>query len=251
MSPETARKSAPICYSTETAIESPARKLSILSDGTHSDQLSPRFKYEEYPVSRYQRLFEIAVAALALVLSLPLMLVIAIIIRLDTPGSPLFFQARLAKGTRLFRFLKFRTLYADAEERYPDLYDYRYTERELNELRFKMEDDPRVTPAGEWLRKSSLDELPNFWCVLKGDMALVGPRPEIPEMLPYYRGEMLRKFQVRPGITGLAQVSGRGRLGFHETVALDVEYVKNRTFWYDCKIILLTIWRVLTCNGAF
>ena len=111
--------------------------------------------------------------------------------------------------------------------------------------------DPRVTPQGEWLRKSTLDELPNFWNVLRGDMALVGPRPEIPEMLPYYEGEMQLKFRVRPGITGLAQISGRGRLGFYETVKYDVEYVKNRSFRLDLKILLITIYKIVARDGAF
>ena len=171
--------------------------------------------------------------------------------RLDTPGPLLFFQPRMGAGTRPFRFVKFRTLYADARSRFPELYAYKYTPLELAELKFKVENDPRVTPQGRWLRKSSLDELPNFWNVLTGEMALVGPRPEIPEMLPYYEGEMLTKFDVRPGVTGLAQVSGRGRLGFHDTVALDVEYVRNRSFAYDMRILFKTVWMILKRDGAF
>jgi lipopolysaccharide/colanic/teichoic acid biosynthesis glycosyltransferase len=101
------------------------------------------------------------------------------------------------------------------------------------------------------MRKSTLDELPNFWNVLTGDMALVGPRPEIPEMLPYYSDEMQLKFTVRPGITGMAQVAGRGRLGFHETVELDVQYVKNRSMLLDLKILLTTVVKIITRDGAF
>ena len=108
-----------------------------------------------------------------------------------------------------------------------------------------------MTPQGQWLRKSTLDELPNFWKVLTGEMALVGPRPEIPEMLPYYDREALLKFKVRPGVTGLAQISGRGRLSFHDTVALDVEYVLNRSLFLDLKIILLTVQKIVTRDGAF
>jgi lipopolysaccharide/colanic/teichoic acid biosynthesis glycosyltransferase len=179
------------------------------------------------------------------------MLLIGLIIWLDTGGPILFFQRRLAIGARTFRFIKFRTLYADAKQRFPELYAYQYTPQQLAELRFKVEDDPRVTPQGRWLRKSSLDELPNFWNVITGEMALVGPRPEIPEMLPYYTGDMLLKFTVRPGVTGVAQISGRGRLGFHETVALDVEYARNRSFAYDMKILLKTIWMIIKRDGAF
>jgi lipopolysaccharide/colanic/teichoic acid biosynthesis glycosyltransferase len=191
------------------------------------------------------RLFEIIVAGTILILTTPIMLLIGLIIWLDTGGPILFFQRRLAIGARTFRFIKFRTLYADAKQRFPELYAYQYTPQQLAELRFKVEDDPRVTPQGRWLRKSSLDELPNFWNVITGEMALVGPRPEIPEMLPYYTGDMLLKFTVRPGVTGVAQISGRGRLGFHETVALDVEYARNRSFAYDMKILLKTIWMII------
>lgn len=197
------------------------------------------------------RLFEIVVASVVLVLTLPLMLLIAGLIKLDSPGPVLFFQDRVGKDRRLFKFVKFRTLYADAKERFPELYAYRYTPEELQELRFKVEDDPRVTRQGRWLRRTSLDELPNFWNVLTGDMALVGPRPEIPEMLHYYRGRSLQKFSVRPGVTGLAQTSGRGRLSFLDTVRLDVDYVRTQSFTYDLKLIARTIKMVLIRDGAF
>jgi lipopolysaccharide/colanic/teichoic acid biosynthesis glycosyltransferase len=202
-------------------------------------------------VPRLQRLFEILVSAAVLLLTMPIMLVIALIIRFGTPGTPLFFQRRIGVNRTPFRFVKFRTLYADARQRFPKLYAYDYTAMELEQLKFKVEDDPRVTPQGRWLRRSTLDELPNFWNVLKGEMALVGPRPEIPEMLPYYRGEMLLKFTVRPGITGMAQISGRGRLGFYETVALDVDYVKRRSLRLDLKILASTLWKVVVRDGAF
>ena len=123
--------------------------------------------------------------------------------------------------------------------------------RELNKLHAKVKDDPRVTPQGIWLRKSTLDEMPNFWCLLTGRMALVGPRPELPEMLPYYKGGMLKKFSVRPGITGLAQVSGRGELSFYDTVKCDVSYVENKGALLDLKIIVMTLYNVFLRNGAF
>lgn len=198
-----------------------------------------------------QRALETVIALVALVISAPIMLIIGIIVRIGTPGPALFWQERVGKNLKTFKFVKFRTLYADARARYPELYSYRYSNDELRELKFKVQRDPRVTPQGEWLRKSTLDELPNFWRVLTGEMALVGPRPEIPEMLPYYTGELRLKFCVRPGITGLAQISGRGRLGFYETAALDVQYVKNRTFWLDLKILVLTVYKIVTRDGAF
>ena len=157
----------------------------------------------------------------------------------------------LRAGGRTFRFVKFRTFYVDSKSRFPELFAYQYDEAQIQHLKFKILDDPRATRVGRWLRKTSLDELPNFWNVLTGDMALVGPRPEIPEMLRYYHGEMRLKFSVRPGVTGMAQVSGRGRLGFLETVQLDVDYVKNRTAWGDVRIFLKTIKMVLLRDGAF
>lgn len=199
----------------------------------------------------FTRLFEIIIASAALVVTMPIMLVIAFIIWRGTPGPVLFFQKRVGKGGKLFTFVKFRTLYADARQRFPELYAYKYTKQNLDELKFKIDDDPRVTPQGRWLRRTSLDELPNFWNVLVGQMALVGPRPEIPEMLPYYQGGMLSKFSVRPGVTGIAQISGRGRLKFCDTVAYDVEYVRIRSLWFDIKVFLKTIRMVLLRDGAY
>jgi lipopolysaccharide/colanic/teichoic acid biosynthesis glycosyltransferase len=201
--------------------------------------------------SRTRRIAEAFLAAIILVLSLPLMLLIALAIRIDSPGPVLFFQQRLGKDGKQFRFVKFRTLYADARTRFPELYTYRYSPEDLTDLKFKIDDDPRVTRRGAWLRKTSLDELPNFWNVVTGDMALVGPRPEIPEMLPYYRGEMLRKFSVRPGVTGPAQISGRGRLKFYDTVQFDLEYVHKRSLRYDAKVLYETVLKVVAQDGAF
>ena len=197
------------------------------------------------------RAFEIVVASVVLLVSLPVMLWVGLVIKRGSPGPALFLQKRVGRDRKLFRFVKFRTMYVDARERFPELYAYSYDEEGLARLRFKVEDDPRVTPQGRWLRQSTLDEIPNFWNVLTGDMALVGPRPEIPEMLRYYHGRMNRKFDVRPGVTGLAQVSGRGRLGFHETVDLDVEYVERQSIMLDIKILLRTIKIVLLGDGAF
>ena len=202
-------------------------------------------------VSPVTRLFEIVVASIALVVTAPIMLWIAVLIKRGTPGPALFRQKRLGIGAVPFDFVKFRTLYADARERFPELYAYKYTPQEMETLRFKVENDPRVSPQGEWMRKLSIDELPNFWCVLKGDMALVGPRPEIPEMLQYYDEEGRKKFSVRPGITGLAQISGRGRLTFRDTVAYDLDYVRRQSFLFDMYILLQTVKKVLFRDGAF
>jgi lipopolysaccharide/colanic/teichoic acid biosynthesis glycosyltransferase len=202
-------------------------------------------------VSFLVRAVEIAVALVALILTAPIQLLMGILIRRGTPGPALFWQDRIGCNGKLFKFVKFRTLYADAKQRWPELYAYDYAEDEITGLKYKTETDPRVTPQGKWMRFTSLDELPNFWNLLKGQVALVGPRPEIPEMLPYYTKDELRKFSVRPGITGLAQISGRGRLDFKEVVAYDVDYVDRRSLRLDIEILLLTIHKIFTRDGAF
>jgi exopolysaccharide production protein ExoY len=207
--------------------------------------------YPGAAVSRLTRGVECILAAGLLILTLPIMLAVALIIRIDSPGPVLFRQPRVGVNGRLFQFTKFRTLYVDAKERWPELYAYRYSPHELADLHFKIQNDPRVTRVGRWLRKSTLDELPNLWHVLSGDMALVGPRPEIPEMLPYYDARGLKKFTVRPGVTGLAQVSGRGNLSFYDTVKHDVDYVERRSVWLDLTILVSTLYRTALRDGAF
>ena len=197
------------------------------------------------------RLPEILVSCMVLLLCAPLMLLIAVIIRLDSKGPVIFRQERAGLNKRPFSFYKFRTFYQDAKERFPEMYDYRYDRDQLKQLKFKVCDDPRITSVGRWLRRTSLDELPNFWNVLIGDMALVGPRPELIELAAYYEGDMLIMFTVRPGVTGMAQVCGRGDLGFIDTVRHDVEYVRNRSLRLDLKIIWLTLIQCLKMEGSY
>lgn len=209
-------------------------------------------KTEELVCHRIMRTVEILVATVCMILTLPIMIMIGIFIRLDSPGPALFWQYRVGLDGKTFKFVKFRTLYVDARERFPELYAYKYTDEEIKTLIFKLRDDPRVTRIGRWLRSSTLDELPNFWNVLTGEMALVGPRPEIPEMMRYYcTQELMSKFSVRPGITGLSQVSGRGELSFLETAMYDIDYVKNRSLALDIEILLKTLYSVFLRKGAF
>lgn len=206
---------------------------------------------EQADVTAIQRVLEWCFALFVVIASAPLIAVLAVLIRLDSPGPVFFRHKRLGKGAQPFDFIKLRTFYADAKERWPESYAYQYTTSELDELFFKRPEDPRITPMGRWLRKSTFDELPNFWHVLTGDMNVIGPRPEIPEMLQYYKGAERRKFSVRPGISGLAQVSGRGRLNFRDTVRLDLEYVDNRSMKFDFKLFVKTTLSVLRLDGAF
>lgn len=196
------------------------------------------------------RIFEVSFAFTALLFSLPVIAVLAILVRLDSPGPAFFRHQRITKGTRPFTFIKLRTHHVDSKERFPDLSAYEFSEEEVGDVHLQVSDDPRVTRFGCWLRQTSLDELPNFWHVLTGDMSLVGPRPEMMEMLPYYKGEMLEKFSVRPGITGLAQISGRGDLSFAETIEYDLSYVRNQSIKEDLRILWKTGRMILTCDGA-
>ena len=198
-----------------------------------------------------QRLVEVLTAIIALVISSPIMLLVWAIIRIDSPGPAIFRQRRVGKDGKVFWFYKYRTLYVDARERFPELYAYNYSPEQVATLHFKLSHDPRVTRVGRWLRMSTLDELPNFWNLLQGDIAIVGPRPEIPEMLKHYRPEQMLKFSVRPGITGLAQTHGRGKLSLQDTIKLDLEYVERRSLWLDLRIIGRTVLMVLTLDGAF
>jgi lipopolysaccharide/colanic/teichoic acid biosynthesis glycosyltransferase len=197
------------------------------------------------------RTFEILFASAVLLVTLPLIILIGLAIRIDSPGPALFWQTRVGRKRRPFRFVKFRTLFVDARRRHPELYAYQYDVDNMHHVCFKIKNDPRVTRVGRWLRKTSLDELPNFWCVLKGDMTLVGPRPEIPEMVRYYSERGMLRFDVRPGVTGLAEVNGRGHLTFREEERYDIDYALQRSFRLDLQILVRTIAVVLKGNGAY
>lgn len=199
----------------------------------------------------WYRIIEIVAAAFALVLTLPVMLVVAILIKLDSPGPVLFKQQRVARGGRTFTFLKFRTMAKDGNLRFPSLSPAALRKAATADLRLSNDNDPRVTRIGKWLRRTSIDELPNFIHVLTGHMALVGPRPEMPEILPHYTSEQLAKFSVKPGVTGYAQICGRGELDFAETVAYDLRYVRERSLAVDLHVLFRTVWEVFGGRGAW
>jgi lipopolysaccharide/colanic/teichoic acid biosynthesis glycosyltransferase len=186
-----------------------------------------------------------------LLLFSPLILLIAFFIKIDSPGKVIFSQTRVGKDGRVFTFYKFRTMWKDAIKKFPVLYSYEYSENEIASMKFKITDDPRVTKFGRYLRKTSLDELPNLINVVKGEMYLVGPRPEIPEMIKYYEPWQLEKFSVKPGITGLAQVNGRGLLTFQQTIDYDLMYIREKNIWLDNVIFGKTLGVVLRSFGAF
>jgi lipopolysaccharide/colanic/teichoic acid biosynthesis glycosyltransferase len=176
----------------------------------------------------------------------PLLALIALAVRLDSPGPALFRQTRVGRGGRPFTFWKFRGMYVDARERFPELYDYSYSQEEIQTLRFHPNQDPRVTRVGRFVRRTSLDELPNLINVVLGDMSLVGPRPEIPELLPYYGEAASEILSVRPGITSLAKLVGRDNISFEETLELDRRYIRERSLALDFQLLYGTAVMVLT-----
>ena len=197
-----------------------------------------------------KRATDIFGAALALLLVAPLMLIIAAAVRMDSSGPVLFRQQRWAGGTRAFEALKFRTMHIDAEERLAELLASDPGLRREYETYHKLRHDPRVTRVGRVLRRISFDELPQLWNVLVGDMSLIGPRPYMPHELAELPEVRAVLAQVKPGITGLWQVSGRHRTTFEERIALDVAYVENYSIWFDFYILFRTVVAVLKAEGA-
>jgi exopolysaccharide biosynthesis polyprenyl glycosylphosphotransferase len=195
-----------------------------------------------------KNLIDRVAAFLGLLVLTPVLVVVALGIRISDPGPVFFRQPRVGHEGRTFRVWKFRTMYVDAEERKASL-----KELELNDsdgMLFKMKEDPRIFSFGRKLRASSLDELPQLINVLKGEMSLVGPRP-LPADDGDYLGDVRRRLLVRPGITGLWQVSGRSDLSWDEAVRLDLYYVDNWSLTYDLGILWRTIWVVLKRKGAY
>jgi lipopolysaccharide/colanic/teichoic acid biosynthesis glycosyltransferase len=196
-----------------------------------------------------KRLFDMTLGTILLLIAMPIVLIAAVAIRIDTPGSPFFFQTRLGKSGKPFRIFKLRGMYIDARVRFPAHYDYS-KQRDL-EFCFHHEEDPRVTRAGRFLRKTSIDELPNLWNVVLGDMSLVGPRPEIPEVLALYGPYRDQYLSVKPGITCLSKITGRDRLTKRETIDFDLEYIRTRSFRSDLVILWRTIRSVLLRRDVF
>ncbi len=193
-----------------------------------------------------KRTQDIVLAGVLLVLALPVLAALAALIRLSSSGAVLFRQTRCGRNGRLFTLYKFRTMTADAEGRRREI-------EHLNEMDgpvFKARNDPRVTRSGRLLRKFSLDELPQLWNVLKGDMSLVGPRPPIPEEVAQYERWQRRRLAMKPGLTCLWQISGRNELDFEQWMKLDLAYIDNWSPWLDLKILLRTIPVVLSGKGA-
>lgn len=185
-----------------------------------------------------KRIMDIVGSLVGIVLTLPIMVIVAVLIKLEDPRGPIMFaQERNGQYPKTFKMYKFRSMYVDAEERLQELLH-------LNEQTgptFKMKDDPRITKIGKFIRKTSLDELPQLINILKGDMSIVGPRPALPREVALYNEYQKQRLLVKPGLTCIWQVSGRNHIGFDDWVDLDIQYIKTRNLWLDLKLILKTI----------
>ncbi|HEY8340040.1 MAG TPA: sugar transferase [Egibacteraceae bacterium] len=194
-----------------------------------------------------KRAIDIVVSLLALLLTLPIFAITALLIAVTSPGPVFYVQERIGRGGIPFRMLKFRSMYVDADKRKAEL-------AALNEASgpvFKVRRDPRVTPVGRWIRKLSIDELPQLINVLRGEMSLVGPRPPLPEEYAVYDAYALRRLLVSPGLTCIWQVSGRSNIDFDQWVEMDVEYIRNWSLALDVKLLLKTVPAVLSGHGAY
>ena len=236
-------------------------QVSVVAHWSGSGDLNPRVVWQHglpvlaltRPSLRWQQLFlkrafDLLATSTALIILAPIFLVAAIAVRLSSPGPIFFSQTRVGLGGRKFRMYKFRSMTDGAEEMLEELAeDSLYADRRL----FKIVDDPRITAVGRFLRRTSIDELPQFWNVLRGDMSLVGPRPPLPAEVRLYSEHHYSRFYMKPGITGPWQVSGRNKItDFEQVVRIENEHMHQWTFWKDIHILLRTIPAVLKMDGA-
>ncbi|HCL4438702.1 TPA: exopolysaccharide biosynthesis polyprenyl glycosylphosphotransferase [Clostridium botulinum] len=194
-----------------------------------------------------KRFLDIVLSLIGIIVLSPIYLILFLWIKLDSKGPALFKQVRVGKDNKDFVIYKFRTMVVDAEKKKKIDLEI----EDISKFVFQSKSDNRVTKAGKFLRKTSLDEIPQLFNVLKGNMTLVGPRPEIPDVVKHYPNEYNQRLLVAPGITGLAQVSGRGEIELGKTVYYDLTYIKNFSIWYDIKILFQTVFKVFKNEGAF
>ena len=194
-----------------------------------------------------KQIIDLFIASVGLVFCAPLFVVIILLIKMESPGPAFFLQRRVGRGGRVFTLLKFRSMSVDAEEVFHAI---AHLNQEPTGLIIKIPNDPRVTRVGRFLRKSSLDELPQFINVLRGEMSIIGPRPPSPKEVDQYNGRQRRRLEVLPGMTGLWQVSGRKDTNFDYMVEKDIEYIEGQGLWMDLKVLLKTIPCLFLGKGA-
>ena len=208
----------------------------------NKDKIRSRFIYHSM-----KRLFDIVAATCGIVILSPLMIIIAVLIKAEDHGPVFYKQVRVGKNGKTFKMYKFRSMFVNADKMLDRLKD----QNDVDGPMFKMKDDPRVTKIGHFIRKHSLDELPQFLNVLKGDMSLVGPRPPLPSEVAEYSEYDKQRLFVTPGCTGLWQATERNEVGFNEMVQLDIQYIKRASFIFDLWIIWKTVEIVIKPNGSY
>ena len=196
----------------------------------------------------FKRFMDILLAVISIIFGSPIFILTALLVKITSPGPIIFSQVRVGKYGRHFKFYKFRSMYIDAEARKAELLKHNESG---DGVIFKMKRDPRITPVGRFIRKFSIDELPQLFNVLLGDMSLVGPRPPLPCEVRNYTIEERKRLNVTPGITCIWQVSGRSELPFQQQMALDKQYIASRSAWKDFVILLKTIPAILSGKGAW
>ena len=206
------------------------------------DKIKSRFIYHGI-----KRIFDIVAAACGIIILSPLMIIIAVLIKAEDHGPIFYKQVRVGKNGKTFKMYKFRSMFVNADQMLAELKEQNDVEGPM----FKMKDDPRITRIGHFIRKHSLDELPQFFNVIKGEMSLVGPRPPLPAEVAEYSDYDKQRLYVIPGCTGLWQATKRNEVGFSEMVQLDIEYIKKANFWFDLWIIWKTVEIVIKPNESY
>ena len=234
------------CHYNIDIIERPQKEVRVGSFAGYT-VVTYSINHFDYRRMAIKRLIDIAGGVVGCIITAFLTPFVALAIRIDSPGPIFFAQTRIGKNGRRFKIYKFRSMYIDAEERKKEL----EAQNEMHGLMFKMEDDPRITKVGKFIRKTSIDELPQFVNIVKGDMSLVGTRPPTEDEFEQYNSHYRRRISMTPGLTGLWQISGRSEIvDFDEVVKLDLEYIDNWTLGLDIKILFQTVWVVLTGKGS-
>lgn len=212
------------------------------------DRVDTKYQQRRYVYRSIKRIFDFVASLIGLILLSPLFLIVAIAIKIEDPHGPVFYtQTRLGKRQEPFEMYKFRSMVVNAEKLKQKLLD----KNEIEGAMFKMKHDPRVTKVGRIIRKYSIDELPQLMNVLTGEMSLVGPRPPLPDEVKKYSSYDKQRLTVKPGCTGLWQISGRNDVGFEEMVRLDLDYINHRSASYDVYILFRTVGVFLFPNGAY
>ncbi|WP_125708979.1 sugar transferase [Companilactobacillus zhongbaensis] len=222
--------------------------MDYTNDRHKSDNIKFSYHREKCFYKIVKRSFDFVASLLGLILLLPLFLIVAIAIKLeDSAGAVFYSQTRIGKNKKPFKMYKFRSMTVDADERLKELLD----KNEIEGAMFKMKEDPRVTKVGAFIRKYSIDELPQLFNVLRGNMSLVGPRPPLPYEVEKYTDHDLLRLIVKPGCTGLWQISGRNAVGFHEMVEMDLQYIAKCGFLFDIYVLFKTVAVFIHPNAAY